>query len=246
MSSEEASADYNEFVDIYQAIKTNPFKKWCEEYTIWSMLGDVTDLTVLDIACGDGYYARPIASKGAGRVVGIDISSGQIASAIEKNTEEINIEYHVADAKDIASLNLGKFDVILTVYMIPYVSNPDDLKGLFSSIFQSLNSGGRFISVSSILCGSGTQDHDKLNADLSEPVSSTITLYSADRKTKLSLPQNLWSMKTIESTLVSVGFSSVTWMDAKIDPAGEHLFTSNEMKQQLQECCVGFFVATKK
>ena len=47
---------YDGIVSKYDAIKTNPYKKHIEEPTVWACMGDVRGQTVLDLACGNGYY----------------------------------------------------------------------------------------------------------------------------------------------------------------------------------------------
>jgi toxoflavin synthase len=37
--------------------------------------------SVLDLACGEGFYTRLLRQTGAGRVVGVDLSAGMIALA---------------------------------------------------------------------------------------------------------------------------------------------------------------------
>ena len=47
---------YDGIVSKYDAIKTNPYKKHIEEPTVWACMGDLRGQTVLDLACGNGYY----------------------------------------------------------------------------------------------------------------------------------------------------------------------------------------------
>merc|ERR1719352_456236 len=78
---------YDEIAFDYVAIKSNVFKKYIEEPTFWKMLDRACGATglrgksVLDLACGNGYYSRMIKEKGAERVHGVDLSSLMIAEA---------------------------------------------------------------------------------------------------------------------------------------------------------------------
>ena len=58
---------YDTIVSKYDAIKTNPYKKHIEEPTVWACLGDLRGQTVLDLACGNGYYRDVL--KGGPQVV---------------------------------------------------------------------------------------------------------------------------------------------------------------------------------
>ena len=54
-----------------------------EEPVVDQLLGDVNDLTVLDLACGTGRHALRLAAAGA-HVTGLDFSSGMLAKAQAK------------------------------------------------------------------------------------------------------------------------------------------------------------------
>lgn len=62
--------------------------------------------TVIDIACGQGYFSRAFAAKGAD-VLGIDAGSSLIDSAIEQRGGPT---YRVGAAEDLAGIADGSFD----------------------------------------------------------------------------------------------------------------------------------------
>jgi 2-polyprenyl-3-methyl-5-hydroxy-6-metoxy-1,4-benzoquinol methylase len=49
-----------------------------EHFTLFEALRDLSDKSVLDLACGEGFYTRCLKRGGAARVVGVDISQGMI------------------------------------------------------------------------------------------------------------------------------------------------------------------------
>lgn len=67
------------------------------------LLGDVRGKAVLDCCCGNGNYARRLASRGA-IVTAFDGSSVFIEKAKQRNSETTAIDYHVADACDEAAV----------------------------------------------------------------------------------------------------------------------------------------------
>lgn len=63
-----------------------------------ALCGDVRGTSVLDVGCGNGYFARELARRGA-RVTGIDISPRMIELArSQESAAPLGIAYHVLDA----------------------------------------------------------------------------------------------------------------------------------------------------
>ena len=75
------------------------------------LLGDVKDKRVLDVGCGDGYYARKLAATGAA-VLAIDGSAEMIKLAL-RDTPGGDVEYRVADLTQPLPLPDRRFDVVL-------------------------------------------------------------------------------------------------------------------------------------
>ena len=74
-------AQYDAIAREYQRTKESPLRRHVEAYSFFQMLGDVSGLAVLDLACGEGFYTRLIRQAGAASAVGVDISSEMIALA---------------------------------------------------------------------------------------------------------------------------------------------------------------------
>lgn len=72
----------------YQESKRLPFRHYVEEHSMFGLLPDLAGRSVVDLACGDGIYARKLMQAGARRVVGVDISSEMIAFAKQAETVE--------------------------------------------------------------------------------------------------------------------------------------------------------------
>jgi ubiquinone/menaquinone biosynthesis C-methylase UbiE len=76
--------------------------------------------TVLDVACGQGYFARQVAATGAS-VTGIDQSAVLINKA---NTTAGSLEkYIVGNAEKLGSYQLGSFDTIFSVLALENIKN---------------------------------------------------------------------------------------------------------------------------
>lgn len=76
------------------------------------------DISVLDIGCGGGLIAEPIARLGA-KVTGIDASERNIAVATQHAaTSGVNVDYRHAE---LGTLNAAPFDVVLCLEVVEHV-----------------------------------------------------------------------------------------------------------------------------
>lgn len=80
------------------------------EPAVDELLGDVSGKRILDAGCGEGYYSRRLATRGA-IVTGIDGSEALLRIAREKSGERIR--YLNADLTKHLKIRKGKFEGIL-------------------------------------------------------------------------------------------------------------------------------------
>lgn len=95
---------------------------------------------VLEIGCGEGYFARELAKKGAS-VMASDISPELIEIGKKKGG---GVAYKVSDAKDLSWVEAGKYDVALAVLTIQNMEKIDDV---MKGVARALTPDGRFIFV---------------------------------------------------------------------------------------------------
>lgn len=73
---------YEKVADSYdQTFKLLPFREYLEAFTAFRLIGDVTGLAALDLACGTGFYTRALRRLGAARALGVDISEDMVRVA---------------------------------------------------------------------------------------------------------------------------------------------------------------------
>ncbi len=88
------STDYDAVAKEYKRSKLAPWRTYIERYSLLKLLGKVRGKSVLDLACGEGFYSRLVRERGAARVVGVDLSSGMIGLGIAAEKESpLGIEY---------------------------------------------------------------------------------------------------------------------------------------------------------
>ena len=110
------------------------------------IVGDIKGKDVLDLACGQGFFTRPLHDKGA-NVTGIDIGKELIAQAegMQKSTTaKDKIHYFVTGADDLYMLKDKSMDVIVCVLALQNIEN---IAGTIKEVSRVLRTGGKFIFV---------------------------------------------------------------------------------------------------
>lgn len=95
---------------------------------------------VLDIGCGQGFFARACQAAGA-EVVGADISKELITLA---SKESRNISYHVSPSHSLPFAADGSFDTALLVLALQNIA---DMDGTFAEATRVLKPRGRMVLV---------------------------------------------------------------------------------------------------
>jgi ubiquinone/menaquinone biosynthesis C-methylase UbiE len=95
---------------------------------------------ILDLACGQGFFAREIAKSGA-TVVGADIAPELIKEA-QKHAS--GVIYHVAPASQLSFAKEGEFDAVVCILAL---QNIEDISAVCREVKRVLTQGGRFLLV---------------------------------------------------------------------------------------------------
>jgi len=134
---------YNElFVDRYE-IGTADYARLIAP-VLTCELDDVRGKAVVDLGCGNGRYARLMASRGAS-VTGIDRSEAQLSRAIAREQRErLGINYIHADFCRLGNLK-EVYDVALMMFVVVDTRCADTVRQAFSVAFCALRRGGIFV-----------------------------------------------------------------------------------------------------
>lgn len=105
---------------------------------MWDAVGDVRGLNVLDLGCGTGRHAVPLAAAGA-RVTAVDFSDGMLAEARRK-AQGAAIRFVAHDLHDPLPFTGGDFDVVVSRLALEHLR---DLDRFFGEAHRALRPGGR-------------------------------------------------------------------------------------------------------
>ncbi len=143
MQPRTSSALYDEIADWYATwVHTESRVHQILIEALPTLMGDVSGRRVLDVACGEGVFARLLATHGA-RVVGVDLSPRMVALANESDVHaSARITCHVDDAQTLATLHAADFDG--AVCMMALMDIPD-LEATCRSVRRVVKPGGWFI-----------------------------------------------------------------------------------------------------
>lgn len=196
--------------DIEQAIQF--YRDNVEIPSFFRSLGKVGGMRVLDVGCGDGFYARLVARRGADRVVGTDSSGEMIRLAEAAETERpLGIQYHVHDVATMPAL--GSFDLVTAVNVLHYADSRAALDGMFGRISGNLVTGGRLLAyVGNADTDTETARHYGFFVDrpagLGEGDPFTVSI-GANRLASVRV--HYWPAETLARSAASAGFTRVTW-----------------------------------
>jgi 2-polyprenyl-3-methyl-5-hydroxy-6-metoxy-1,4-benzoquinol methylase len=109
---------------------------------LWELIGDVNGLKVLDAGCGNGYFTRKLARKGA-KTMGVDFSQTFIDYCKKKEeNEKLGCEFNQASLVDLNEINSNEFDLVVSNIVMVDVS---EYEQAFKEIGRVIKPNGRFV-----------------------------------------------------------------------------------------------------
>jgi len=96
---------------------------------------------ICDLCCGEGFTGRRLLERGAGEVLGIDISSALIEEA-RRRAAYPALSYRVDDAQTLTSLGEGEFDAVVS--QMAMMDVPDH-RAMYAAVRRVLKPGGAFV-----------------------------------------------------------------------------------------------------
>jgi SAM-dependent methyltransferase len=235
------SPEYDSLVQAYQRSKTLPFRVYSEIPNHLELLGDLRGRSVLDLACGEGFYTRLIRQAGAARTVGVDVSPEMIALARQQEHEApLGIEYFAGAAETIP--HLGTFDVVSAAYLLNCAPDRNSLNEMTRTIARSLVPGGRLVATIGDLGRRPGVDYSSygmvtnVTAELPEGAPYNITfLLDADT---FSITDFNHSKATYEEACEAAGLDVLNWHPCTVTEEGIRRYDNEFWNAWLSHPCI--------
>ncbi|WP_225823918.1 class I SAM-dependent methyltransferase [Streptomyces naphthomycinicus] len=221
---------YDEIGEAFEGFKSLPLIRHGEVPSFLGMVGDVSGRSILDLACGTGFYSREFKRRGAGEVLGVDISGEMIAAArgIEQR-DPLGVRYEIGDVAELRDLD-RRFDIALGVQCLNYAEDIAALRRMCRNVHRSLVPGGEFF----VLAQRPDYRFDLASLEKygfrCEPTGEETEAGPRARVTALLDPQPISIVATVprrevyEECLGAAGFGAVEWVPLQVSESGVREF----------------------
>jgi len=220
---------YDNIAWQYKKSKELPVRQYVETYTYFSLIGEMAGKTILDLACGEGFYTRKFKHNGAIHVVGVDISEKMIELAQQEEAKKpLGIEYIVGDVIELKKI--GRFDLVVASFLLNHAQTKEQLLKMCQSIYTNLKPGARFVSINNN-SEQPPESYHKLEkygviksifAPRKEGTPITITVSVEDQQ--FSFDDYYLSKATHEWAFQCAGFKKIRWHSPMVSPDGVQAF----------------------
>lgn len=118
---------------------------------LFSMTGDITGSSILDLGCGEGIFSRAMARAGA-KVTGVDVSIAMLNYARSRTHADLDVTYLQEDAQSLDAFNDCIFDG--AICMLALMDIPD-LAGAFRAVRRTVKDDGWLVVAITHPCFAG-------------------------------------------------------------------------------------------
>ncbi|GAA2484966.1 class I SAM-dependent methyltransferase [Streptomyces gobitricini] len=217
---------YDRIGEAFEGFKSLPLMRYGEVPSFLDMVGDVNGKSIIDLACGTGFYSREFKRRGAADVFGVDISVEMIAAAREfEQRDPMGVRYEVGDVAELRPLD-RRFDIALGAQCLNYAEDVAAMERMCRNIHRSLVPGGEFF----VLAQKPDYRFDCQSLDkygfLCEPTGEETETGPRARVTALLDPQPISIVvsaprrEVYEECLRAAGFGEVKWVPLQVSDAG--------------------------
>ncbi|MFD3698081.1 class I SAM-dependent methyltransferase [Streptomyces sp. NPDC058646] len=224
-----AQQQYDEIGEAYEGFKALPLEQYAVVPSFLGMVGDVRGKSVLDLACGTGFYSREFKRRGAAEVRGIDVSGEMVSVAQQlEERDPLGVGYEVGDVTDLRPLD-RRFDIVLAVQLLNYAEDIATTERMCRNAYESLKPGGEFFGLNQSpdfrFDGPTPEKYGFLSVLTGEEVETGPQVRTtALLDPPVSFVANRPRREVYEKCLRAAGFSDATWVPVTVSEAGIRAF----------------------
>jgi SAM-dependent methyltransferase len=206
-----------------ESIIQEPYMIYSCDPTVLNLLGTLTDKTILDYGCGEGYFIRLLKRLGAKQITGFDQSNEMIRLAQQsENTDPLGITYLVADGKNLP--NIGRFDIVMARFVLHYAKTKPELQLMVQNAYNKLADTGTFIALIPQFTDSAPANPKygytyQAPTPLQDGDTVTVTLYP-ENGACFSFTNQYWHTTTYATALKTAGFNNIVWHPMTVSEEG--------------------------
>ncbi len=219
-------AHYDSIAMAYRDSKRLPFRDAIERHTLFRLLGDVRGRTVLDLACGEGHYARQIKKAGAAAVTGVDVSPAMIVLArAQDRLTRLDVRYAVSDAADYRPDE--PVDLVVAMYLLSYAKTQGRLLRFLKACHRALKPGGKLVGfVDNVFDPPGSGEthrwrrhgFDKIGPAELKPGAPVLYRFYPQGGEPFEFTNIYYPPPTWEEAFRRAGFPDLRWPILKLEP----------------------------
>ncbi|MFD5587714.1 class I SAM-dependent methyltransferase [Streptomyces sp. NPDC127063] len=221
---------YDEIGEAFEGFKSLPLMRYGEVPSFLGLVGDVHGRSILDLACGTGFYSREFKRRGAGDVLGVDISAEMIAAARRSEEREpLGVRYEIGDVAELRTPE-RRYDIALGVQCLNYAEDIATMERMCRNIHRSLVEGGQFFVLAQKPDYGFDNPHLERYGFRCEPTGEEVETGPRERITALLDPEpisivtNAPRREVYEKCLRAAGFQDLEWVPLHISDAGVEEF----------------------
>ena len=135
---------YDQHASRWQRREPSSLSDFTGRPPVFDLCGDVRGLDIVDLGCGEGYCTRELAARGAGSLVGIELSQEMVDIAeIQEKELGQGIRYRQGDVTALEDAE-ASFDLAVGVFVYNYLDTTQMLAS-FREVHRVLRPGGAFV-----------------------------------------------------------------------------------------------------
>lgn len=251
LQSKKAPVEYDGIAAGYKASKRLPFRKHLEFNTISYLLDDIRGKSVLDLACGEGIYARRLRDLGAARVTGVDLSEKMIKLALEEESKQPKgLDFIQGDAGKVGKI--GDFDIVLASYLLNYAKTPEVLLSFLRTAKMNLGDSGKMVGVNNNPFNDVGHFSDyrqygfTKSLDKSGPIKEGDAIayrFFDDEGGEITFNNFHLTATTYENAFAEAGFDHFEWVPMRLSKASGEIFPKHYWDALMANCPIIGFIA---